>query len=481
MAPQRANGIVLAVLCAADFLVVLDGLIVAVALPEMQQALGIPPASLQWVINAYLLCFGGFLLLGGRLGDLYGRRRILLLGLVLFAAGALLAGSAWTALVLSAGRAVQGLGAALMAPSALALLSATFPAGPARTRALGWWSAVGSVGIPAGALLGGLLTASLGWRWVLLVNVPLAVLAAAGTRWAVPESFDDTGPKELDVRGAVLITGGIGLVIFAIVQTEHLAAGDRVIGRILLALGCGLLLLAAFVDVERRAAAPLLPPGFLRTGSLVSANVVGATLPVGLGAVLFLGTLYLQRVLGLTPLSTGVAYLALALPVIAASPTASWLTTRLGRRSVAVLGLLLQVAGLVLLAGVPPDGSFVADAMPGFVLVGMGAPIAFVPTTAAAMAISRDQSGLASGVFNTSQQVGNALALAALATAAAAWTAASLERGVADAAAMTEGYRVGFLLAAAIVLVGAMAALTLSGDARQTGRRAGTARGAGAR
>jgi MFS family permease len=461
-APQRSGWIVLALLCAADFLVVLDGLIVAVALPEMQQALGIAPVSLQWVITAYVLCFGGFLLLGGRMGDLYGRRLILLVGLVVFAVGALLAGVAWTALVLTAGRAVQGLGAALMAPSALALLTATFPAGPERTRALGWWSAIGSVGIPAGALLGGLLTASLGWRWVLLVNVPLAVLAAAGTRWAVSESFDDTGQKQLDVPGAVLVTGGIGLVIFAIVQTEQLSADAEVaIRRVLPSLAVGLLLLAAFVFVERRARAPLLPPGLLRARGLVPGNVVGTTLPIGLGAVLFLGTLYLQRVRGLSPLETGLAYLALAVPVVAASPVASWLTTRLGRRPVAVVGLLLQAAGLVLLARVSPDGSVLVDVLPGFVLVGAGAPIAFVPTTAAAVGTSQDESGLASGVFTTSQQVGNALALAALATAAAGWTGTLLERGVAEASALMQGYRVGFLLAATFALVGAVGALTL--------------------
>jgi MFS family permease len=269
----RAAWVVLVLLCAADFLVVLDGLIIAVALPTMQEALSIAPGSLQWVINGYVLCFGGFLLLGGRLGDLYGRRRILLVGLMVFAAGALIAGVAWTGMVLPVGRAVQGLGAALMAPSALALITATFPEGRERTRALGWWSAVGSVGIPAGAILGGLLTASLGWRWVLFVNVPLAMFAAAGTWWIVPESCDDSRSKRLDVPGTVAITGGIGLVILAIVQIERLSA-DRggAIRGVLVPLGAGLLLLAAFIVVERHARAPLLPSGFLRARSTCSAS-----------------------------------------------------------------------------------------------------------------------------------------------------------------------------------------------------------------
>lgn len=462
-AKTRPAGLVLAVLCVADFFVVLDGLIVAVALPAMQQALGISSASLQWVINAYILCFGGFLLLGGRVGDLYGRRRILVIGLVLFAAGALIAGLAWTTAVLVAGRAAQGVGAALMAPAALALLVATFPEGPSRTRALGWWSAAGSLGIPAGAILGGVITSALGWRWVLLVNVPAAVLAAVGTRWVVPESYDRAAPRRLDVPGAVLITAGLALVIFAMVQTEHLGAHSDAVVRILPPLAAGVLLLCAFVAVERRARAPLVPPRILRTPGFLSTNVVGATLPVGLGALLFLATLYLQRVLEFTPLLTGFAYLALALPVVAASPAAAWLVTRLGRRPVAILGLLLQAVGLALLARIPPDGAFLVDVLPGFILVGLGAPIAFIPTTAAAMSSIQEESGVISGVFNTAQQMGNALALAALATLAAAWTDSLLSRGMSQAQALTDGYQAAFILAAAIALAGAVVAVKLPG------------------
>lgn len=460
--PRRAAP-VLAVLCAADFLVVLDGLIVAVALPSMQDALDISATSLQWVINAYILIFGGFLLLGGRLGDLYGRRRILNAGLVLFAAGALLAGTAWNSALLIAGRGVQGLGAALMAPTALALLVAAFPAGPARNRALGWWSAAGSIGIPAGALLGGLLTATLGWRWVLLVNVPAAALAALATRRVVQESYDRTTPQHLDVPGAVLITTGLAFLILAVISTEHLATspGTASLQRIIAPLAAAVLLLVAFAAVQRRARSPLIPPRALRARGFLAANLVGATLPVGLGALLFIATLYLQHVLGYTPLDTGLAYLALALPVIAASPVASWLVTRTGRRPVAVLGLLLQTAGLVMIARVPVDGTFLTDVLPGFILVGLGAPTAFIPATAAALRTSRDDAGLASGIFNTAQQAGNALALAAMATVAAVGTAHLLSHGADATGALTAGYRAAFLLAAAITLAGAAAALTL--------------------
>jgi MFS family permease len=299
--PTAASGhrrVALAVLSVANSLVVLDGLIVAVALPAIQDALGFGPADLQWVVNAYVLCFGGGLLVGGRLGDLVGRRRVAVAGLLVFAAGSLLAGLAPSAGWLVAGRALQGTGAAVMDPALLALLITTFPERAERNRALGAWSAAGSLGIPAGALLGGLLTSALGWRWVLLATAPVA-------------------------------------------------------------------LLAAFVVVERRSPAPLVPSSIFRVPGLVAADLAAATLPVGLGALLFVGTLHLQQVLGYTALRTGLAYLALSLPVVAASPAAACLVTRLGRRSVAVAGLLLQAAGLLLLLRITPGVASSPRSCPG--------------------------------------------------------------------------------------------------------------------
>jgi EmrB/QacA subfamily drug resistance transporter len=457
---RRRSSAVLAVLCAADFLVVLDGLVVAVALPAMQEALAIPAGALQWVVTSYVLCFGGCLLLGGRLGDHYGRRRLLLVGLLVFAAGSLLAGLAWNPSALFVGRAVQGLGAAAMAPTALALLTTSFQHQAARERALGIWSAASSAGIPAGAILGGLLTATVGWRWVFLVNVPAALLAALTTRAVVIENKAEEAPKRLDWAGAVLVTGGLTLAIAGITQTEHAHTLPGLMVRVAGPLVAGCLLLAGFVLVERRASAPLVPLEQFKTPGQLPANLVGLVLPVGLGAALFLATLHLQRVQGLGPLASGTAYLALAVPCIAASPLASRLSTRLGRPNTAVVGLLLQVAGLAILARISADGGL-TGVIVGFVLIGLGAPIAFVPTTATAMDSPSSDPGLASGVFNTSQQLGNALALAAIATLAAGWTARQA-RPSGDLAALTEGYNAGFLLAAAIVIAGTIPALRLN-------------------
>jgi EmrB/QacA subfamily drug resistance transporter len=466
---------VLVVLCAADFLVVLDALVVAVALPDMQEVLTIPAGALQWTVTSYVLCFGGFLLLGGRLGDLYGRRRILITGLLVFAAGSLLAGLAWAPLALFAGRAVQGLGAAAMAPTALALLTTAFTDPTARDRALGAWSAASSAGIPAGALLGGVLTASVGWRWVFLINVFAAVASAVATRAVVAESATKGAP-DLDWAGAVLVTCGLTLVIAGISQAEHAHAQAAALAGVAAPLVPGVVLLIAFVVVEHRASAPLVPFDRLRAPGQLSANLVGLVLPVGLGTALFLATLYLQRVEGLGPLATGTAYLALAVPCIAASPLAARLATYLGRRITTSAGLLLQVTGLVLLTRVSAKGDL-ATVIAGFILIGLGAPIAFVPTTAAAMDSPGDP-GLASGIFNTSQQLGNALALAAIATLATGWTARHADPDTGPAA-LTAGYSAGFLLAAAIVASGLLPALRLGthqGDSPPQSAQPGGAR-----
>ena len=471
MPPDRARssaavsrgrpGLALAALCAADFLVVLDGLVVAVALPSMQRALGIAPVALQWVVTAYVLTFGGFLLLGGRMGDLYGRRRVLLAGLGLFGTGALLGGLAWSAGALVTGRAVQGLGAALMTPTALALIVAAFPDRREQVRALGWWSAASSAGIPAGALLGGLLTAGLGWRSVLLVNAPAALLAAVAIRRAVGEEREGGAGRRLDAPGAVLVTAGLTSLVLALTQTEGLVRGASGAPAVLLPMAAGFALLAAFVRVERRTPVPLVPLEVLRTRGLRTANLVGAALPVGLGAVLFLGTLPLQEVLAFTAGQTGWAYLAMAVPVVGASPLASWLVDRLGIRLVAVLGFVLQAAGLLLLARTSSDATFFAEVLPGFVLVGAGAPLAFVPTTTVATGLLDGRTGLASGLFSTSQQIGNAVALALLATVAAVWTQLRIAGGATTVTALAGGYRAGFLVVAVVMVLAAVGAVRL--------------------
>jgi MFS family permease len=451
------------VLSVANSLVVLDGLIVAVALPAIQDDLGLDAAELQWVVNAYLLCFGGGLLLGGRAADLVGRRRMAVAGLLVFAAGSLAAGLAPGPGVLLAGRAVQGAGAAALDPALLALLLGTFPERAARNRALGIWSAAGSLGIPAGALLGGLLTAALGWRWVLLATAPVALVAAGLVRLLLEERRDRHRPRRFDLPGAVTATAGLALLLLAITRTERLAAGPGGPGphiQVAVPLAAAAVLLGLFAAVERRSPAPL-PFSILGVPGLVPANLAAATLPVGLGTLLFPGTLHLQRVAGFDALETGLCYLALSLPVVAASPAAARLVGRHGRRRTAAAGLLLQAAGLLLLLRTGPGSGFLDGLAPGFLLVGAGAPIAWVPLTAAAVEGTGERSGLASGIVATAQQIGNAVALAVLATAAAARTAAVAGDAAPDPSALVAGFHAGYLVAAALCLLGALAALRL--------------------
>lgn len=459
---RTAGVLALVALAATDFLAVLDGLLVAVALPEIQQALGFSQAGLGWVVTAYVLVFAGCLLLGGRVADLYGRRRVLLAGYALFAVGGLVGGLATTPHTLVAGRALQGLGAAAMTPAGLALLTVAFPAGPARNRALGVWAAAGSVGIPAGALLGGLISSAFGWRWVLLVNAPAAVLAALLALASLPESRAEATTRRLDVPGAVTGTAGLASLILAITQLEPLARGHAgVLGAgpasVLLPLAVGAALLASFVVIERRAPNPLLPARVFRGPGVVRANIAAVGLPVGLGAMMFIATQYLQQIRGYTPWQTGLTYLALALAVVAASPVAARLTTHLGRRRTAALGFTLQAAGLLLLTTTTTDSSIWTTVIPAFALTGAGAPIAYIPVTAAAVDDAGDDSGLASGLFNTTQQVANAVILAALATAVALGGLLT----TADTGLTVAGLRTGYLTAAAVLILCTTAALRL--------------------
>jgi MFS family permease len=474
---------------AADFLVVMEGFVVAVALPSIGREMGLDQAGLQWVVTAYVLAFGGFLLLAGRVADAVGRRATLVAGLVVFAAGSLVGGLAPHPAVLVAGRAVQGLGAAAMSSAALAMLAATFPEGESRSRALGIWSAVGSAGIPAGALVGGVLTQAFGWRSVLLINAPVAGLAALLAVATLQESGDDTRSRRVDVAGGITVTAGLTLLVAAVVGVEALVGADAGrAGRGGLAIGNGLVrvgvplaasmaLLAAFVTHERRrernGGTALFPLSLLRRPGLV----VGAVLPVGLGALLFLGTQLLQSVWDASPLRTGLAYLALALPTIAASPWAARSTTRFGPRRVAAVGLAMQAAGLVWLLTSAPDPAAggavpIADVLtavlPAFVLVGAGAPLAFVPVTGIAVGDAGGASGVTSGVFNTAQQVGNAVAIAATAAAVAVGSRLAARPGggaAGDDDALVAGLRSGLLLAAVLVAAGAVAARRLPAGA----------------
>jgi len=438
----------LALLAAADFLLLVDGLAVSVALPSIQRDLGFSQGSLQWVVNAYVLVFGGFVLLGGRAADLVGRRRVYVAGLLVFSVASVLAGASTSPWMMVAARAGQGLGGALSYASALALLTATFEEGPVRSRALGVWSAAGSAAIGVGALLGGFVTAALGWEWVFLLSAPAAAAIALLSPVTLSESRDERAERHFDVMGAATITAALCLLIYALVEARSVA---------LVALAA--LLAGTFLLVERHSHAPLIPSGTFRSRHVVAGNAIGAILPAGLGASLFLGTLYLQNVLALDPLEAGAAYVPLSITTIVGGPIASRALQRFPARSVATAALGAQTLGLLLLAQMTPHSPYATSVLPGFLLVGLGASAAYVPVTALAMTKVGEKAGLASGLFNTSQQVGNGIAVAVFATVAADRTAALDALG--HAAALTHGLAFAFWVGAAILGVWSIAAVVL--------------------
>jgi EmrB/QacA subfamily drug resistance transporter len=451
-------------LAVTDFLVMLDGLLVTVILPDVQRDLGFSQADLGWVVTGYVLVFAGCMMLAGRIADLCGRRLMLLVGYALFGVGALLGGMADSAWMLIVSRAVQGLGAAAMTPAGLSLLTVAFPSGRARDRALGVWAAAGSIGIPAGALLGGLISGAWGWRWVLLINAPAALIGAVLALRSLDESRLPKAQRHLDLPGAVTVTGGLAALILALTQLEPmLRDAPTVLGGAIgfwLPLVAGLLLLALFVVVESRTAHPLISLRLLRTPGIIRANIAAAGLPVGLGAMMFIATQYLQAIRGLTPWETGLTYLALALPVTAFSPVAARVLARLGRRRTAALGFGLQAAGLLLFVTAGPDSNLLATVLPAFAITGAGAPLAYIPVTGAAVEDVGDDSGLASGLYNTTQQVSNTIALALMA-AAVAIGSSGVSVGDVATAVTVEGIRAGFGAAAVLALGAAVASLFL--------------------
>jgi EmrB/QacA subfamily drug resistance transporter len=452
--PARSRAL-LALLLTGQFLVVLDVSVVNVALPSIQDALALSSTGLQWVINGYTIAFAGFLLLGGRLADVIGQRRAFLGGVALFAAGSLIGGLAGSSSVLIAGRVVQGLGAAVLSPATLTILLASFPEGPERAKAMGWWMAIGAAGGATGGLVGGALTELLSWRWVLLVNVPvgLAVLAVA-TRVLADHAVGHR--PRLDVPGATAATLGLGALVLGITQVEQ---HGWTAAQTLVPAAVAVALLALFVALQRRAPDPLLPLSLLRLPGLVAANAVMLPSSAALFAVWFFLTLYMQQVLGYTPLLAGVAFL----PQTAGIILGTQLTTRLlGARDARVVvsaALLLSAAGFVLLFLADVGTGYVLGvALPG-VLVMLGAGIAFPPIISAATAgVGPEVHGLASGVLNTTRMVGGALGLAVLATVAASRTSHVAGGGPADAHALVAGYQTAYLVAAgAMVLSAAMA------------------------
>jgi EmrB/QacA subfamily drug resistance transporter len=457
-ATAKRKWLALALLSVVQFMVVLDIAIVNVALPSIQVDLGFSQENLQWVISAYALVFGGFLLLGGRSADLLGRRRVFLGGLAVFTLASLFAGLAWSEASLIAARGFQGLGAAIITPAALSILSTTFHEGRERNIALGVWGAVGGFGAAAGVLLGGILTDALSWEWIFFVNVPVGVLAMVLAPILLDESRD-AGVKTFDLPGAVLVTAGLSSLVYAITQAgqEGWLAG-RTIGFAVVSL----VLLAGFVGWELRHPEPLMRFGLLRTKTVAGANVAGFIMGTALFSMFLMLTLYMQQVLGYSAMKTGVAYLAVAGTAIIWSGVAAQLVTRVGVKPVLVSGMSFLTAGLIFFTQVSVGGSYVSDLLPGFLLIGIGIGFSFVPITIAALAgVQPAEAGLASGLINTSQQIGGALGIAALSTIATSRTDDAVSTGTGLPSALVDGFTGAFVAGAIIAGIGIVAALTL--------------------
>jgi EmrB/QacA subfamily drug resistance transporter len=445
----------LALLSVVQFMVVLDIAVVNVALPSIQADLGFSQENLQWVISAYALVFGGFLLLGGRAADLLGRRRVFLAGLVVFAAGSLLAGLAWSEVSLIGARSLQGLGAAIISPAALSILTTTFSEGRERNIALGVWGAVGGFGAAAGVLLGGVFTDSLSWEWIFFVNIPVALAALALTPVLLGESRD-LRAKSFDALGAVLVTGGLSTAVFGITQANSYGWSSAKTIAIFVAAAA---LLVGFLVTEHRTAHPLMPFSVFRIKTVSGANLVGFILGTAIFSLFLMLTLYMQQVLGYSAMKTGVAYLAVAGTSIFWATVASQLVTKVGVKTVMVVGMSLLTVGLLTFTQVSVGGSYVADLLPGFLIVGIGMPFAFVAISIAALAgIDEQEAGLASGLINTSQQVGGALGIAVLSTVAVTHTTDAAKAGANVPHALTTGFHAAFWIGAAFAAVGLVAA-----------------------
>jgi EmrB/QacA subfamily drug resistance transporter len=440
------------------FMTVLDVSIVNVALPSIQTSLHVSDRTLQWVVTAYAISFGGFLLLGGRAADLLGRRRMFMIGIILFSVASLACGLAGSIGVLVAARAIQGLGGAIISPATLSIITTTFDEGAERNKALGIWGAMGGTGAAAGVLFGGILTKYAGWEWIFFVNVPVGAIVLALTRSLIRESRIP-GLRGFDVAGAATVTSSLALLVYGISKAPDVGWGSA---RTILFLAAAAALLAAFVVIERRVADPMMPFRIFRLQSVTGANVCGFLLGAVLFSNFFLLTLYVQQVLGYSALKAGLTFLATAGTVIPVAAAAQALVTRIGVRPVLALGLALMTGGMLWYAQIPVHGTFVADLLPGYLMVGFGLALSFIPVSIAALAgVEGREAGLASGLINTSQQVGGALGVAIAATISFTHMKSLLASGHDRAAAMTSGFSLGFWVMAAIGAVSVVAALTL--------------------
>ena len=457
----------LAVVCVAFFMTVLDVSIVNVALPSIARSLHFSATGLQWVITAYAITFGGFLLLGGRTADILGRKRMFLVGVVVFSAASLVCGLATSTTMLVTARAVQGLGAAIVSPSTLSIITTAFEEGAERNKALGIWGAMGGSGAAAGVLFGGLLTKYAGWEWIFFVNVPVGALVLVVAPRVVRESRAPGERHGFDVVGAGSVTAGLALLVYAISKAPVDGWGDGLTIGLLIA---SAVLVAFFLVWESRVDGPLMPLSIFRIRTLAAANAVGVLLGASVFANFFLLTLYVQNVLHYSALKTGITFLATAGTTVVVAGLAQWLTTKVGPRIVMALGLALSTAGLVWYAQIPVHGTYVHDLLPGYLLVGFGLALSFIPVSVAALAgVGPRDAGLASGLLNTSQQVGGAIGVAVATSVAVSHATHLLRGGSSPAAALTSGYALAFWVVAGISAAAVVVALGFVRDAEVVG------------
>ena len=455
---DRTRWFVLALIIAAQFMVVLDIAIVNVALPSIRTDLHFSQENLQWVITAYSIVFGGFLLLGGRLADLLGRRRLFVVGLALFTVSSLLDGLSWSEGSLIAFRACQGLGAAMVSPAALSILTTTFTEGGERNVALGVWGAASGSGSAVGVLLGGALTSGLSWPWIFFINVPVGAVVIGLFPFLLRESRVQLEDRRFDFSGAVSITGGLVLLVYGMTRAAQHGWGT---GETIGLLGAAAVLLVAFFVIESRSHAPLLPLTIFRLRTLAASNVAGLLMGSALFAQFLLLTLYMQEVLHYSAIKTGLAYIGLTLTTIAFSAVAQALVTRVGVRPIMPLGLALSTVALVLFARVPVHGHYFTDLFPPFLISGLGLALAFIPMSIGALTgVQPAEAGVASGLINTSQQVGGAIGVAIATTIATSVTSHYVDAHVGSSAfsgpALTHGFHIAFYVLAALAAAGAL-------------------------
>jgi EmrB/QacA subfamily drug resistance transporter len=450
---------VLAVVAVAQFMVILDSTVVNVALPTIKRDLGFSEQSLSWVLNAYALMFGGFLLLGGRAADRLGRRRLFVAGITLFSGASLICGLAQSEGMLLASRAAQGLGGAMVSPAALSIILTTFAEGPERNRALAIWGAIAGAGGAVGVLLGGVIVQAISWRWVFFINVPIGVTALVLTPRVIPESRSDAAAQRgYDAAGAISITLGTLALVFSLIKADSWGWGS---GRTIAGLAVATALVSVFVLIEQRQRDPLVPLRIFSNRSLSASDVTMLLVAAALFGMFYFCTLYLQQILGFSALKTGVSYLPFSVTLMAASAGASQVVDRFTPKPVLVTGLVITTAGFIVLTHASGHGDYLSHVLPAMVILGIGLGMSFVPITiAATTGVAPEDSGLASGLLNTTQQVGGALGLAILSTVSTTRVTHALHTGAPLPVALTHGFKGGFIVAA--ILCAAAAALAIA-------------------